>query len=82
MRALGQLTMGLTLTMALAAGGCATTQTPTVALTPSPRAQPPGPPPPTLEGAWNLAMVRGAPQGVRLAATLKIKDDRAEGISD
>lgn len=73
--------LGLTVTMALAAAGCATTQAPAVAVAP-PRAAPPGPPPPTLEGAWNLAMVRGAPQGVRLAATLKIEADRAEGISD
>lgn len=81
MRALSQLTVGLTLTMALAAGGCATTQAPTVAVAP-PRVAPPGPPPPSLEGAWNLALVRGAPQGVRLAATLKIQNDRAEGVSD
>lgn len=73
--------LGLTLTMALAAAGCATTQAPTVAVAP-PRAAPPGPPPPSLDGAWNLALVRDAPQGVRLAATLKIHNERVEGMSD
>lgn len=73
--------IGLTLTLAMAAAGCATTQSPAVAVAPPSRAQPPGPPPPTLDGAWNLAMVRGAPQGVRLAATLKIQNERAEGVS-
>ena len=78
MRALG-LTLTTTLTMALAAAGCATTQTATVAVAPARHGAPPGPPPPTLDGAWNLALVRDAPQGVRLAATLKIQADHAEG---
>ncbi len=73
--------LGLTLTMALAAAGCATTQTAAVSpAAPASRVRAPGPPPPTLDGAWNLALVRDAPpQGVRLAATLKIEADRAEG---
>lgn len=74
-------TLGLTLTMALAAAGCATTQT-AAYVAPAPRGQPPGPPPPTLEGAWRLAMVRDAPQGVRLAATLKIEANHAQGSTD
>lgn len=73
--------IGLTLTMALAAAGCATTQQEPVAV--APRLGPaPGPAPPTLEGSWNLAMVRDAPQGVRLAGTLKIDADKAQGVTD
>lgn len=75
--------LGLTLTMALAAAGCATTQTAAVSpVAPVQRGRPPGPPPPTLDGAWNLALVRDAPQGVRLAATLRIEADHAEGSTD
>jgi heat shock protein HslJ len=75
--------LALTLTMAIAAAGCATTQTAAVsAPTPRPLRAPPGPPPPTLDGVWNLALVRDAPQGVRLAATLKIEADRAEGSTE
>ncbi len=80
MRAIGR-NGALALTMALAAAGCATTQQAPVAV--APRLGPaPGPPPPTLDGAWNLAMVRGAPQGVRLAATLRIDADKAQGVTD
>lgn len=78
MRALG-LTLTTTLALALGAGGCATTQTAAAPAAPRPLHRAPGPPPPTLDGAWNLALVRDAPQGVRLAATLKIEADQAEG---
>lgn len=80
MRAIGK-NGALALTMALAAAGCATTQQEPVAVAPR-LSDAPGPPPPTLDGAWNLAMVRGAPQGVRLAATLKIDADKAQGVTD
>ena len=75
--------IGLTLTMALAAAGCATTQTAATTEAPAPRVsrnQPPAPP--TLDGDWRLALLRDAPQGARLSATLRIADDRAEGASD
>jgi len=74
--------VGLTLTMALCAAGCATTQSATVYVTPPRESDLPGPPPPTLDGAWRLAMVRDAPQGVRLAATLKIDANQAQGSTD
>lgn len=80
MRAIGK-NGALALTMALAAAGCATTQQEPVAVAPR-LSDAPGPPPPTLDGAWNLAMVRGAPQGVRLAGTLKIDADKAQGVTD
>ena len=38
--------------------------------------------PPTLEGAWSLAMVRDAPAGAKLSATLNIAANRAEGATE
>lgn len=73
------VSIGLSLTLALSAAACATAPAPVAA--PAPRVQPPGPPPPTLEGQWALAMVRDAAPGVKLAASLKIDADRAEGVT-
>ena len=71
--------LGLSLTVAVGLAGCATAPTP-VAVAPQP---PPGQSlaPPTLEGAWSLAMVRDAPIGARLSATMKIAADHAEGAT-
>jgi heat shock protein HslJ len=71
--------LGLSITLALSAAACATAPTP-VAVAP-PVAPPPGPAPPTLDGRWSLAMVRDAPLGARLAASLKIEADHAEGVT-
>ncbi len=71
--------LGLSVTLALASAACATAPAP-VAVAP-PRAPDIGPAPPTLEGQWALAMVRDAPQGMKLAASLKIEADRAEGVT-
>ena len=71
--------LGLSVTMALSAAACATAPAPMVTLPPV--AQPPGPAPPTLDGAWSLAMVRDAPAGAKIAATLKIAADHAEGVT-
>jgi heat shock protein HslJ len=72
--------LGLSITLALAAGACATAPTASVTVAP-PVAPPPGPAPPTLDGKWALAMVRDAPLGTRLGASLRIEADRAEGIT-
>lgn len=69
--------LGLSLTLAAGLTGCATAPA-TVAVAPPP-APTIGPAPPTLDGAWSLAMVRDAPAGMRMAATMKISADRAEG---
>jgi len=71
--------LGLSITLALSAAACATAPT-TVAVAP-PVAPPPGPAPPTLDGKWALAMVRDAPLGTRLAASLKIEADQAAGVT-
>lgn len=71
--------LGLSITLALSAAACATAPT-TVAVAP-PVAPPPGPAPPTLDGRWALAMVRDAPLGTRLAASLKIEANQAAGVT-
>ena len=71
--------LGLSLTLAIGLAGCATAPTTTsMIVPPQPTA---GPAPPTLEGDWALAMVRDAPIGARLSATLKIAADHAEGAT-
>jgi len=72
--------LGLSVTLAIAATGCATAPAPVAVL--APRAPDALPAPPTLEGAWSLAMVRDAPTGARISATLKIAADRAEGATE
>jgi heat shock protein HslJ len=66
-------------TLALASAACATAPA-TVASPPAPT-RAPGPPPPSLDGAWALALLRDAPADQRLAATLKLNGSRAEGQS-
>ena len=71
--------LGLSLTIAVGLAGCATAPVPVAVAPPPAPASPQAPP--TLDGAWSLAMVRDAPVGARLAATLKIAADRAEGAT-
>lgn len=71
--------LGLSITLALATAACATVPTPVAVAPPAPPA--PGPAPPTLEGQWSLAMVRDAPLGAKLSASLKIRADQAEGYT-
>ena len=72
--------LGLTVSLAIAAAGCATAPVPVAVLAPQP--PPPGPAPPTLDGQWSLAMLRDAPVGAQLSATLKIAADHAEGATE
>lgn len=72
--------LGLSVTLALAASACATAPPASISVAPR-AAEPPGPPPPTLDGKWSLAMVRDAPLGTRLAASMKIEADRAAGVT-
>jgi hypothetical protein len=71
--------IGLSITLALSAAACATAPVPVAVAPPAP--PPPGPPPPTLDGAWSLAMLRDAAPGLKLAASLKIEANRAEGVT-
>jgi heat shock protein HslJ len=71
--------LGLSLTLALATAACATAPVPVAVLPPAPPE--PGPAPPTLDGQWSLAMVRDAAPGAKLAASLKINADHAEGVT-
>lgn len=71
--------LGLSLTLAVAVSACATVPTP-VAVAP-PAAPPSEPAPPTLDGAWALAMVRDAPVGAKLSASLRIEADHAQGVT-
>jgi len=71
--------LGVTLTLALAASACATAPAPVAVVAPPPAPAPPAPP--TLEGKWSLAMLRDAPLGTRLGASLKIEADRAAGAT-
>ncbi len=80
MRALGlKSTLGLSVALAFAAAGCATAPVSVAVLAPPPPAALPAPP--TLEGAWSLAMLRDAPAGTKISATLKIAADHAEGAT-
>lgn len=70
--------LGLSVTLAMSVAACATAPAPVAVLPPV--APTPYPAPPTLDGAWSLAMLRDAPAGAaKLSATLKIDADHAEG---
>jgi heat shock protein HslJ len=47
----------------------------------APQTQPPAPPPPTLQGEWRLALLRDAPKGAQLSATLTIDQAHASGAA-
>lgn len=70
----------LALCLTIAAAGCATAP-PVVVQAPPPRVEPPAPPPPTLEGEWRLAVLRDAPTGANISATLKIDAAQASGAA-